>query len=312
MLGIENVSDSSELSNGLLKQRVIISEMPFPSSLCVPKVLSPIVTLDKPIEEIMAGFDKELRRKLKKNRSLYSMKQVFSDAEIEYANSELIKPYAIARYGSLAFHYPLETVRRIAKIGRLDFIYKEEELVACTLSHEYVLAGKRYWLLDLFGYPEAVFSDSKRLGEINSINNHMALECAIENGYDFVDIGFAFARPFDGLLIWKKRRGAALKAINIESFSYFHVYVPKAVSVNFFWDKPLFSIEHSKLTLHLGFPERISDEEFLTHYREMRFDGLFKVYIHCSKAPSENLLTRFGKFYKKESSAPILEIILLS
>jgi len=311
LLGINENSSYFQLNKSVLKQKVVISEMPFPGLLCVPKYLRAIVTLGNPIEEIMAGFDRQLRSNLKKNRSLYSIKQVFSDAEIEYADSELLRPYAEARHGSSANQMALETVRRYAKdFGRLDFIYKDEEIVACLLGVEYIIDGKRYWMADRFGYPKSVFSDPKKLSEVNSMNAQMGLEWAIENGYDFYDLTLVFARPFDGLLVWKSRRGAALSKVHLEGYSNYYVSVPKADSATFFWEAPLFSIEKFGLTLNLGFPEKISDDEFLTNYREMGFAGVNNVNIHCTKVPSENLLASFCKHYKHQSSPPKIEIVL--
>jgi hypothetical protein len=309
LLGFEGIGDTSHAGSKPSGQTVLISEMPIPGALCLPKYLRAIVPLRRSIEEIMAEYDSELRRSLRKNRPHYRMKQVLNDAEIEYADRELLRPYASARHGSNANQMPLDTVRRIAQeIGRLDFVYKGDDLVACLLGYEYVCAGKHYWMLDRFGYPEAVFSDPKRLGETNSMNNHLELEWAIENGYDYYDIALVFARPDDGLLKWKKRRGAALSTVGLRGYSHFHIRLPKAGTAQFLWDSPLFAIERRKLTLHLGLPDGLNDDEISKRYREMGFAGLFKVYLHCAKPPGEGLLETLRGFYAHQKSPPIVEI----
>ena len=201
----------------------------------------------------MAGYDSELRRSLRKHRSSYRMQQALRDDEIEHADREMLQPYATARHGSSANQMPSEMVRRFAlEFGRLDLVLLNEEVVACLLAMESIRAGKRYWLLDRFGYAEAVFSDPKRLRETNSMNTHLALEWAIENGFDYYDIGLCFARPDDGLLKWKRRRGAVPETIGLRGYGHFHIRLPKVGAAQFLWDSPLFAIERRKLTLHLG------------------------------------------------------------
>lgn len=310
LVGAKDASVITQASAKLSSQTVIVSQMPIPGALCVPEYLRAIVPLGRSVEEIMAEFDSELRRSIRKNRPYYRMKQALSDAEIEYADRELLRPYASARHGKFALQYPLETVRRVAQeYGRLDFVFKGDEVVACLLAYDYVCSGKRYWMLDVYGYPETVFSDPKRLAETNSMNNHLALEWAIENGYDYYDLALVYARPDDGLLKWKKRRGSVLSTVGLRGYSHFHIRLPRVGAAKFLWDSPLFAIERHKLTLHLGLPEGLNDDEIANRYREMGFGGLFKVYMYCDIPPEEHIIERLRSLYAQQQSPPSFEIV---
>ncbi len=289
-------------------RRVIVSEMPFPGTLCIPSLLSSIVPLGRPIEEITSNFHSQLRRELPKKRKSYRMQQVLDNAEIERADREMLRPYANARHGDGAAQIELDEVKRMAQIyGRLDLLLLGDEVVGCQQGHVITRAGKRYWSTNRCGYPEAVFSDPKRLRDSNSINIYLAMEWAIDNGFDYYDIGGSLGRPGDGLLEWKRRRGGELDTMG--NSVYFHIRLPKVGAAQFLWDAPLFAVEHHKLTLHLGFPDGSSDEEFTNRYREMGFGGLFKVYLHCAKPPGEHILETLRSFYAHHKLPPNVEII---
>jgi hypothetical protein len=241
------------------------------------------------------------------------MQQALSDAEIEHANREMLRPYAIARHGSAATLKLTDEVRRCAlEFGRLDLVLSGDEVVACLLGNEHFRKGKRYWLVDRYGYPEAVFSDPKRLRETNSVNNHIALEWAINNGYDFYDIGLCFGRPDDGLIQWKRRRGAMLDRTGLKGYGHFYVRLPKEGAAQFLWNTPLFAVERQNLTLHLGLPDGTSDDEFVSRYRQMGFGGLSKIYLHSARSPDEHLLTALRSFYKHQNPPPVVETIISS
>jgi hypothetical protein len=155
---------------------VVVSEMPTTGALNVPHYLSAVVPLGRPLEEITARYDSELRRSIRKNRPLYQMRQTLDDDEIAMADRDLLRPYASARQGIHAAQFPTDDVFRLAKgVGRLDLITLEGEVVACHLGCEITRGGKRYWSTLRFGYCEAVFADAKRLREVNSITTFMAL-----------------------------------------------------------------------------------------------------------------------------------------
>ena len=285
---------------------VVISEMPSSGALSVPHYLSAVVPLGRSLEDITARYDSELRRSIRKNRPLYQMRQALSDDEIAMADRELLRPYATARQGLHAAQFPTEEVFRIAKsVGRLDLITLGDEVIGCHLGCEVVRGGKRYWSTLRFGYCEAVFSDAKRLREVNSITTFMALEWALEQGFDYYDIGLCLARPDDGLLKWKRRRGGDIDSLG--NHAYLFVRLPKTGTAKFLWDTPMFAVEGDKLTLHLGLPDGPSDEEVASRYHEMVFGGLHKIYLYGGRSAGEPFVETLRSRYASLQSPPTME-----
>jgi hypothetical protein len=309
LLGAKSQAVGSQLKLDTSDRTVWVSEMPTVGALYVPQYLSAVVPLSKSIDEITARYNTELRRNLRKNRLRYRMKQALNDDEIESADREMLRPYAKARHGMAASQIEAHEVQRVAKVaGRLDLVLLEDEIVACHLGCVVTRAGKRYWSTVRFGYPDAVFSDTKKLREVNSITTFMALEWAIENGFDYYDIGTCLARPDDGLLEWKRRRGGDVDTLG--NYGYLFVRLPKVGAAQFLWETPLFAVEGKRLTLHLGLPGGPTDEEVANRYREMGFGGLFKIYVHCARAPGEKLLGTLRSRYAHLKSPPVLESIV--
>ena len=284
----------------------LVSEVPFPGALHVPGYLSAIVPLGgRPIEEITARYSRELQRTLRKLRPRYRLQQVVDEAEIDRVDREMLQPYARARHGAAAAQLARHEVHHMAlQCGRLDLLLLDDKVVGCQLGCVITRAGKCYWSINRFGYTEAVFSDPKRLRETNSFNNHLALEWAIENGFDYYDIGICLGRPDDGLLEWKRRRGGEVDTLGSES--YFYVRLPETGAAQLLWDAPLFAVEHRSLTLHLGLPEGPSDEEVANRYREMGFGGLSKVYLHCARQAGESLLDTLRSRYTHQKIPPVV------
>jgi hypothetical protein len=309
LLGAKSQAVGSQLKLDTSDRTVWVSEMPTVGALYVPQYLSAVVPLSKSIDEITARYNTELRRNLRKNRLRYRMKQALNDDEIESADREMLRPYAKARHGMAASQIEAHEVQRVAKVaGRLDLVLLEDKIVACHLGCVVTRAGKRYWSTVRFGYPDAVFSDTKKLREVNSITTFMALEWAIENGFDYYDIGTCLARPDDGLLEWKRRRGGDVDTLG--NYGYLFVRLPKVGAAQFLWETPLFAVEGKQLTLHLGLPDGPTDEEVANRYREMGFGGLFKIYVHCARAPGETLLGTLRSRYAHLKSPPVLESIV--
>ena len=308
LINVSQNADITTTGNGS-DGRVIVSEIPFPGSMCVPSLLNSIVPLGRPIDEITANFHSQLRRNLKKNRRSYRLRQVLDNAEIEQIDREMLRPYAIARHGMGAAQVELDEVKRGAQeYGRLDLLLLGDEVVGCQLSHDTTRLGKRYWSTSRCGYTEAVFSDPKRLRDINSFNIYLAMEWAIVNDFDYYDIGVSLGRPGDGLLEWKRRRGGELSTL--DSCHFLYIWPPKLGKAQFFWDAPLFEVDHHKLTLHLGLPDGPSDEEVNIRHREMGFRGLSKIYLHCARLPAEQLLETLQSFYAHQKNPPVIEIVV--
>jgi hypothetical protein len=309
LMGAQSPSVEDQLKSDAAGQTVWVSEMPTPGALCVPQYLSAVVPLSKSIDEITAKYNAELRRNLRKNRLRYRMKQALNDDEIESADVQMLKPYAQARHGTAASQIETHEVQRVAKnAGRLDLVLLEDEVVACHLGCVITRAGKRYWSTIRFGYPETVYSDAKKLREINSITTFMALEWAIENGFDYYDIGTCLARPDDGLLEWKRRRGGDVDTLG--NHGYMFIRLPRKGAAQFLWETPLFAVEGKKLTLHLGLPGGPSVEEVASRYREMGFGGLSKVYLHCAAQPDASILDNLRSRFDHLKTPPAVETVI--
>ena len=290
-------------------QVVVVSEMPTAGALSVPHYLSAVVPLGRALEDITARYDSELRRSIRKHRPLYAMRQATTDEEIAMADRELLRPYATARQGIHAAQFPTEEVFRIAKtVGRLDLITLGDEVIGCHLGCEVVRDGKRYWSTLRFGYCEAVFSDAKRLREVNSITTFMALEWALAQGFDYYDIGLCLARPDDGLLKWKRRRGGDIDSLG--NHAYLFVRLPKKGTADFLWETPLFAVEGNKLTLHLGLPNGASAEQVASRYHEMVFGGLHKIYLYGREEAVQGLEQALQNRYANLQSSPEMQRVL--
>jgi hypothetical protein len=127
-----------------------------------------------------------------------------------------------------------------------------------------------------------VISDPRRLGEVNSANAWAALTWAKANGYDDYDLGACHARPEDGLLQWKRRRGGQPDLLRNEG--HFHVRLPREDAARFLWESPLFAVERGRLTLHVGVPVGPGEAEVGRRFRELAFGGLASVRVHWATA----------------------------
>lgn len=306
LLGVSDV-DYQQVEVLAIKDKVYVYGFPVPNTLRIPHCLSTLVSLDKPVEEILAGYSKSLRRSILKQAPKFHYEEVTVEAVIDNIDKTMLRPYAIARNGIGANQVPIRVVKDLAlsHYGRLDILYEGDKIVGCHLGNSYIRRGKRYWHVNRFGYIEDVYSNHIHLQDVNSVNLHLALLTAIENGYDYCDYGFSLARPGGGLIEWKRRRKGFLAKASADSF---YLKVPKNGAAQFFWDCPLFSLEGKKINLHLGIPENKTDEELLARYREMSYDGLTKVYLMCVVQPSEAFIELIKNLYKELRFQP--EIIV--
>jgi len=300
--------DSSNATVNPSTHKVFVSEYPMRDNICIPYSLTTIVKLGRSVEDILATYSRSLRRSINQESPAYRYEAVndTDTTKIDLIEREMLRAYATARHDLSAAQLSLHVVEKLAKpqYGRLDLLYQGQEQVGCHLGNFYTRKGKRYWHVNRLGFPETVFSDYKRWGEVNSINLHLALESAIKNGYDFCDYGVSLARPGAGLIEWKRRRRGFL-ATN-DNFKYFYLQFPKTGATQFFWDAPLFGVEGGKVTLHLGIPEGKTDEEIAERYHEMGYGGLYKVYLHCVKPPSEQLIETIRGLYADQESQPMV------
>lgn len=299
-----NVETSSETSAS--EHQVYVTEHPMRDAIRVPFALITIVKLGRPIEAIVASYSKSLRRSLNAERPNYRFQAIDSIDKIEAIENTMLKPYAIARHDIGAAQLESGFAQKFAQKahGRLDLLLMGDEEVGCHLGNPYTRRGKRYWHVNRLGYPQAVFSDYKRWGEVNSINLHLALEAAIENGYDYCDYGVSLAKPGHGLIEWKRRRRGFLATH--DNFNYFYLKLPKTGAAQFLWDSPVFGVEAGKPTLHLGIPAGKTDEEMLKRYHEMGYAGLYKVYLDCVKPPSTQFVESVRALYADQEYQPLV------
>lgn len=295
---VPNVSPSTN--------EVYMTDYPIRDSLCMPCWLSTIVKLGRPIDDILATYSRSLRRSINEERPKYHYQTITDTATVGAIEHDMLRPYAAARHDLGAYQLDSNEVKKLAQTeaGRLDLLYQGDEKVGCHLGNVYIRKGKRYWHVHRLGYTEAVFSDFKRWGEVNSINLHLALEAAIKNGYDYCDYGVSVAKPGAGLIEWKRRRKGFLSTS--ENFKYFYLRPPKSGAAQFFWDAPIFAVEKNKPTLHLGIPADKTDEELTLRYREMGYGGLYKVYLHCTKPPSHQFIEMIQGLYADQESQPVV------
>ncbi len=286
--------------------KVYVTEHPMRDAICIPFFLITIVKLGRPIEEIVASYSKSLRRSINSDRPNYRYQAINCVDKIDLIENNMLKAYATLRHDSSAAQLEPGMVQKFAQKphGRLDILLQGDDEVGCHLGHPYTRKGKRYWHVNRLGYPSSVFSDYKRWGEVNSINLHLALESAIENGYDYCDYGISLAKPGHGLIEWKRRRKGFLSTH--DSFDYFYMKLPKVGGAQFLWDTPVFGVEGGKPTLHLGIPEGKTEEEMLARYNEMGYGGLYKVYLDCVTPPSAQFVESIRALYADHDVQPMV------
>jgi hypothetical protein len=312
LLGINPEINNKSVKANTHSDKVFASEFPIRNALCLPLYLTTIVKSNLPIDDIMANYSRSLRRSIAAQRAGYRYETVNDITKVDAIEREMLKPYATARHDVSAFQLDSNLVRKLAltKCGRLDLLFSGEEAVGCHLGNNYIYKGKRYWHVNRFGYPHKVSSDYKLWSEVNSINLHLALEAAIQNGYDYCDYGISLARPGSGLIEWKRRRKGFLSTYG--NHNYIYLRLPKNGAAKFLWDSPLFSVENGKICLHLGIPEGNADEDVAARYHEMGYGGLSKVYLQCVQPPSERLIEMIRGLYADQESQPMIITYLVS
>jgi hypothetical protein len=311
LLGINHDTCSGPVAVVPHSEKIFTSDFPMRNALCLPFCLTTIVKLNRSVEDVMANYSRSLRRSITSQCSEYRYEAVNDIAKVDAIELEMLRPYATARHDVSAFQLDSDVVRKLAltTCGRLDLLFSGEEAVGCHLGNQYMHSGKRYWHVNRFGYPHTVFSDYKRWSDVNSINLHLALEAAIRNGYDYCDYGLSLARPGSGLIEWKRRRKGFLSTYG--NYKYIYLRLPKSGAARFLWDSPLFAVEKGKVCLHLGIPEDKTDEDVAARYHEMGYGGIYKVYLHSVKPPSEKLIEMIQDLYLDQESQPMIVTCLV-
>jgi hypothetical protein len=303
LFGLKGEGAPCELHEGLAANVAVVTPMILPGALRVPCELHTIVPLKRPLDDILARYDRELRRTLKKQRCGYVQRQVVDPKLIEQVDGEMLVPYARARHGTGAVLVSPGELRTIALDGgRLDVVEQAGQLVACHLGYSLWRGGQRHWITLRFGYPKDVFEDAKRLREVNAMNTYLALEWAHLNGFDGYDMGSAAARPEDGLLQWKRRRDGAVDVFHTEE--WLSVRPPPSGYAAFLWDHPLFAVAEGRLELHLGLSPAVGETEALTRWRQLGFSGLAKVHVHAVLPLAARFVEGVREIYSGQTLEP--------
>ena len=290
----------------------ILTEAPLAGALRIPWSIHAVVPLKRTIDEVLASYDGELRRRLRK-RPEYRLRPVVDEREVLEISRTMIDAYAIARHGEHTTAIGPETVLKLARGAggaRLDVMVRGDETVACHLGCPFTRRGKRYWETVRFGYPEAVFTDPKRLRDANSMNTFLELVWSIENGFDYYNMGQSPAHPDSGLFQWKRRRGGEAHVLHNDG--YFSIRLPRKGAAKFLWDAPLFVASREGLTLRLGLPDGPSDKEVAQRYREVGYGGLSRVLLHCARPPGDTLLESLRALFARHASPPAVETVAAS
>jgi len=308
LLGASSNSEQVKSNGYESKNKVVVCEMPLPGAICVPNYLSTILPLDRPIEELLLRMNKDKLKLYRKSRESYRLYPLLEDKEIERIDQSMLRPYAKNRYGESAAQLDISLIKKLARdIGAFILVYFNNEEVACHIGSDFSRKGKRYWRAVRAGYSEEVFSDSKVFGQTNNMNTYLEIEWVSQKGFDFYDIGISLARPSDGVIQWKRAYRGNLDVM--ENYTYFYVCPPKTNTCQFFWETPLFGLEHNKIVLHLGKPYSRTDDEFIGALRQMGFGGLHTVYLHCELPPSDNVQAALKSIYSHLDSPPQIKVI---
>ena len=300
----------SSFSDGFLPHFILISELPVPHALCVPQYLSTVIPTGVPLESITNGYGSELKNLLRKQRGSYTAVKTTEPQEVDRIENTMLRPYTVARHDNEAVQLTTTTVRKFSQpeFGRLDTVFLHGEAVACHLGCAFAHRNKRYWHSLRFGYPESVFADRKRYSDINSMNTYMALEWAVQNGFDYYDMGISKAIPDGGLIQWKKRRKGKLDALG--NHGCFYLRLPDVGAPDFLYTSPVFSLEGNEICLHLGLPATLDSDTIKARYREMGFGGLSRLYLHCVREPSQASLTLFRNLYLQQDRPTDVKTVL--
>jgi hypothetical protein len=278
---------------------MIWSELPMVGALRVPTHVRTIVTLGRSLDDILADYDPELRRKIRRLLERgYRTERVEDPLAVARVDEEMIEAFANARN---AEHLSRDAVLRIAQSGRLDLLCCADEVIGAHLGYAFGLDGLRVWTTLRFGYPERIFRDAKRLADANTMNVHCALVNALSETFDAYDLGPSLARPDGGLLQFKRRRRGRLSSYASEIM---HVRLPREGADRLLFESPIFAVEKGALDLHVGACQ--DEDELLARFKTLRFEGLRAVHLHASREPSEGVKSAIAKLYRGQT---VLDVI---
>lgn len=307
-MGILGIDGSDAIATKV-KQKVLVSEFPIPGAICLPHFLTMIIPLkNRTLDEILMDYEKRKSKFLRNQRSDFVLITVTEVEEILRLDQEMLRPYALARYGEHVYQLPISEVMDMAmETGRFHLLLHEGKEVGCQIGRESVRNRVRYWESVRAGFSDFIFTDNKRYCETNLIKTFLGLEWALENGFEYYDIGTSFAGPENGLIQYKRSLGSELDTTG--NYSYFYLMPPKTDVAKFYWDTPLFALEDKTIVLHLGLPDGVSDLEVSNRYKLMGFRGLTKVYLHYDSQYSDELIAAVRGIYGHLTTPPVVECV---
>jgi hypothetical protein len=238
----------------------------------------------------------------------FLLSRVTEVEEILRLDQEMLRPVASARHGNRSYYLPIADVMDMAlESGQFHLLLHEGEEVGCNIGREYVRNQVRCWESVRAGYPQFIFTDNRRYGEINMMETFLGLEWALENGFEYYDLGISLAQPENGVIQYKRRPGGELDTTG--NYNYFYLRPPKSEVAKFYWETPLFAIEGKSIVLHLGLPEGISDLELTNRYKQMGFRGLAKIYLHSDSQYSGERVAVVRNIYNRQKIPPVVEYV---
>ena len=291
-------------------RRILVSEVPVPGALRVPARVHVVVPLGRPLEDIVGDYSKSLRRRLMKELAHVELRRVTDHAEIERIHREMLVPFARARHGDGAHNFPIEFVRKVALArGRLDLVLLHGEEVACKLAYGMVQSGRRYWVALRVGYPEAVFSDPDRLGETNSISSFAGLVQAHRERLRFLRPG-AESSPLRRWELAVEAPPRRLSGSVLEQRPSSSSRSPGSLRLPSSGTRRSSRSRRATSLFDWACPRVPSDEDVANRYREIGFGGLTKVYLHCARRASDDLLRQLRSRYERFPHPP--EVVVLA
>jgi hypothetical protein len=289
-------------------QSVLISEIPLPGAICIPNYLASMIPLkNKSIAEVLSGFEKSRRKFVNKAGSRFRLKQITDLNDVARLNQDMLMPYASARHGKTVVHLSWQQVMGMAfEYGQLHLLLDNEKEVGCLIGYEYERSNERCWLLYREGFPDFIFNDNPSYREKHIVMIYLQLEWAINNGFDYYDMGENPAFADAGAAHYKRTFGAELSVDS--NYNYFYLKLPKTIAAKFYWEKPLFAVEGKAVVLHLGLPDGVSADEVAERYKLLNYGGLNKVYLHCDSEPSIAHTEAVTNVYSYQKSPPALNV----
>ena len=283
----------------LASRTALFCDWPMPGAMRIPVLVRTHVPLKGTVAETVVGLESELRRRMRRLSERSTMVRV-TDAEAAVRiHRELMVPFAKSRHVDRADLIAEEELVRLAREDFLGVVALDGQIVAAQSGHSYERNGERCWEALRFGYPEAVYSDPRRLSDANTLNTHWSLEHGIRTGHRVLDFGTSVAAPEGGLLQFKRRRGGSLSIFGCPSSVWLHA--PEQSSDGFFWRWPLFSVEAHGLVLQFGVPADVTDAEVTARLKAIAFGGLEAVRLHAGRPVGPELLAAAKEIF----SSPI-------